>query len=47
MARLVVKVKYLKPTKKQTPGKYAQYIGTRDREGLIKELGLQEDIDED
>ena len=30
MARLVVKVKYLKPTKKQTPGKYAQYIGTRD-----------------
>lgn len=30
MARLVVKVKYLKPTQKQTPGKYAQYIGTRD-----------------
>lgn len=30
MARLVVKVKYLKPTKKQTPGKYARYIGTRD-----------------
>ncbi len=30
MARLVVKVKYLKPTKKQTPGRYARYIGTRD-----------------
>ncbi len=30
MARLVVKVKYLKPTKKRTPGRYARYIGTRD-----------------
>ena len=30
MARLVVKVKYLKPTQKRSPGKYAQYIGTRD-----------------
>lgn len=30
MARLVVKVKYIKPTKKRTPGRYARYIGTRD-----------------
>ena len=30
MARLVVKAKYLKPTKKRTPGRYARYIGTRD-----------------
>lgn len=34
MARLVVKVKYLKPTKKRTPGRYARYIGTR--EGVEK-----------
>ena len=34
MARLVVKVKYLKPTKKRTPGRYARYIGTR--EGVDK-----------
>ena len=25
-----MKAKYLKATKKQTPGKYAKYIGTRD-----------------
>ena len=30
MARLIVKVKYLKPTPKRTPGRYARYIGTRD-----------------
>ena len=30
MARLIVKVKYLKPTSKRTPGRYARYIGTRD-----------------
>ncbi len=30
MARIIVKAKYLKPTKKQTPGGYAKYIGTRD-----------------
>ncbi len=34
MARLVVKVKYLNPTKKRTPGRYARYIGTR--EGVDK-----------
>lgn len=34
MARIVVKVKYLKPTAKQTPGRYARYIGTR--EGVDK-----------
>ena len=34
MARLVVKVKYLKPNGKRTPGRYARYIGTR--EGVDK-----------
>lgn len=34
MARIVVKVKYLKPTQKRTPGRYARYIGTR--EGVAK-----------
>lgn len=34
MARIVVKVKYLKPNAKRTPGRYARYIGTR--EGVDK-----------
>ena len=35
MARIVVKAKYLKATKEQTPGKYAKYIGTRDGVAMI------------
>ncbi len=35
MARLVVKVKYLKPNGKRKPGGYAKYIGTREGVALI------------
>ena len=34
MARLVVKIKYMKPSAKRTMGRYAKYIGTR--EGVAK-----------
>lgn len=35
MARLVVKVKYLKPNGRRKPGGYAKYIGTREGVALI------------
>ena len=34
MARLIVKIKYIKPGKNRNPGGYAKYIGTR--EGVVK-----------
>ena len=30
MARIIVKARYLKQTRKQTPGGYARYVATRD-----------------
>lgn len=44
MARIIVKARYLKPTRKQTPGGYARYVATRDGVAKIDNSHKSSDI---
>lgn len=44
MARIIVKARYLKPTRKQTPGGYARYVATRDGVAKIDDSHKSSDI---
>ena len=44
MARIIVKARYLKQTRKQTPGGYARYVATRDGVAKIDDSHKSSDI---